>query len=559
MLKLLSITNFAVVHQVTVEFGDGLNLLTGETGSGKSIVVDALGLLVGGRASADIVRTGTSAAFVEGVFQVERNDAIRDLLAAAGIELEDGEIIVRREISDRSRSRAFVNDRLATIALLKAMRPFLVDIHGQGDQQTLLDPESHVDLLDEFGGLVEKRASVAAVYAKMAEVRQELRDLQVSDAERLRDLDVLQFQAEEIERAALVEGEEEKLNNEHMILVNAEKLIQLSAEAYDALYEGEVAILRALTQVERRVESLGRYDARFQPYIEAVQNSRYTLEDLAYFLRDYGQQIDFSPERLRVVEDRLAEIDRLKRKYGPSIAEILGNLEAMRGRLAQLEGSEEVMRDLSAALAAHKKAYIKAASQLGALRRSAARQLEERVTAELAELAMEDTIFQVAFADRASDDESAFRATGVDEVEFLVSTNVGEEPRPLARIASGGEISRLMLALKTVSAPPEIPRTLVFDEVDVGIGGRVAEAVGQRLARLSRGNQVICVTHQAQVARFADAHFSVRKSVVGDRTETEVARLDERGKVEELARMIGGADITETARRHARELLAQRP
>ena len=557
MLKLLSIANFAVVSEVTLEFSEGLNLLTGETGSGKSIVVDALALLGGGRASADIVRTGKASAFVEGAFQVEGNHELKKLLGEAGIDLPDGELIIRREISDKSRSRAFVNDRLATLNLLKAMRPFLVDIHGQGDQQSLLDPEAHIDLLDEFGGLLEKRSRVAVLYATLADVRQQLKALQRSEAERLRDLDILQFQVQEIERAALQEGEEEKLRNERSILANAEKLVQLSAEAYGTLYDDELAVLPALNHVERRIEALGRYDSRFQPYVEAIQNARYGLEDLAFFLRDYSQDIDFSAENLKSVEDRLAEIDRLQRKYGTTTAEVLRNLEGMRGRLGQLESSEDLIRELNARSSAIKAEYLKAASQLSSQRRTTARKLEQRVHGELKELAMADTSFHVRLH-RGGDEEDSFRATGLDKVEFLVSTNVGEEPRPLARIASGGEISRLMLALKTVSSPPEIPRTLVFDEVDVGIGGRVAEAVGHRLSQLGRLNQVICVTHQAQIARFADVHFSVRKSVVGERTETEVTRLDDRGKVEELARMIGGADITDLTRRHARELLAQR-
>jgi DNA repair protein RecN (Recombination protein N) len=553
MLKLLSISNFAVVSEVTIEFGDGLNLLTGETGSGKSIVVDALGLLLGARASGDIVRTGESAAFIEGVFDVERNTEVLRIAGDAGIDPGDGELIIRREISDRSRSRAFVNDRLATLSLLRDLRPYLVDIHGQGDQQTLLYPEAHIDLLDEFGGLASLRAEVEAAWSRFTAARRELASLQRSEAERLRSLDVLEFQVAEIEKAAVTVGEDETLEAEREILANAEKLLELSGESYGNLYENEQAVLPLLGQVQRRIEQLAQYDSRFKPYLETLQTSRYSLEDLAYFLRDYAEDADFSPERLKAVEDRLLELDRLKRKYGASLVEVQASLDDMRARLAELTGFEERSSSIQRVLEESRASYLSVARELSRARRKAGRRLEERVAAELSDLAMGDAVFLVRI--ESGSGEESFTQTGLDNVEFFISTNPGEEPRPLARIASGGEISRLMLALKTVSAPPEIPRTLVFDEVDVGIGGRVSDAVGQRLSRLSHANQILCVTHQAQIARFADQHFTVRKRPAGDRVETEVARLDRRGQIEELARMLGGADVTETARRHARELL----
>jgi DNA repair protein RecN (Recombination protein N) len=556
MLKLLNITNFAVVNEVTIEFGDGLNLLTGETGSGKSIVVDALGLLLGARASGDIIRTGASSAFIEAVFGIERNGEVVKRAIEAGIDVSDGELIIRREISDRARSRAFVNDRLATLALLKELRPFLVDIHGQGEQQTLLYPESHVELLDDFGGLGALRASVVECYADFSALRRELVSLHRSEAERLRSLDILEFQVAEIERAEVESGEDESLEFERGILVNAEKLVQLSAEGYGMLYEQEHAVLTLLGQVERRVEQLARYDTRFDQYSEVLKTAKYTLEDLAFFLRDYLQDADFSPERLKVVEDRLLELDRLKRKYGATLADVVAALADMRRRARELTSSEERAASINARLEQTKRAYLDVAHELSRARREAAGRLEAAVSLELAELAMAEAVFIVRIDSGGG--ENAFAPGGLDAVEFFVSTNPGEEPRPLAKIASGGETSRLMLALKTVSAPPEIPRTLVFDEVDVGIGGRVSDAVGQRLWGLSRGNQVLCVTHQPQIARFADMHFTVRKRLVGERVATEVLRLDRRGQVEELARMLGGADITETARRHARELLKSR-
>ncbi len=554
MLKLLAITNFAVVSEATIEFDDGLNLLTGETGSGKSIFVDALGLLLGARASAEIVRGGERSAFIQGVFGIDGNARVERLVVEAGIELGDGELIIRREVSDRARSRAYLNDQLVTLALLRDLRPYLVDIHGQGDQQTLLYPESHIEMLDEFGGLEPLASKVAERHRTYTELRRELAALHRSEAERLRSLDVLEFQVAEIERAALSPGEDEQLEQTRAILANAERLVQLSGEAYGALYDEAGAIAPALGQVERRIEQLARYDTRFDAYLEQVRTVKYTIEDLAYFLRDYLQDVDFTPERLKEVDDRLLEIDRLKRKYGATVDDVLTSLVEMRAQLDELSRSEERASSITDALSTSKAAFLEVALELSSARRAAADRLEARVMAELAELAMAETRFVVEI-ETLPDESEAYLSTGLDRVEFFVATNPGEEPRPLAKIASGGEISRLMLALKTVSSPPEIPRTLVFDEVDVGIGGRVSEAIGQRLWKLSRANQVLCVTHQAQIARFADAHFTVRKERVRDRAVTHVVKLDRRGQVEELARMIGGADVTESARRHARELL----
>jgi DNA repair protein RecN (Recombination protein N) len=556
MLRLLSIRNFAVISDASVEFGDGLNLLTGETGSGKSIIVDALGLLLGGRTSADVVRAGTSATHIEGVFAVDANREVQALLADAGVDVADGEIIIRREVSDKARSRAFVNDRLVTLSLLKSMRPFLVDIHGQGDQQNLLFPESHVDLLDEFGGHGSKRAEVSRRFDRFADLRREYERLRSSEAERLRGLDVLDFQVGEVERAALTAGEDEQLERERALLVNAEKLMQVSNEAYGLLYEAEPSILSLLGVVDRRVEVLARFDDRFSAYRESLASTKYALEDLVFFLRDYLQDVDFSSDRLKAIEERLVEIDRLKRKYGSTVADVLQVLDQMRERRNALVSSEARASVISADLSAAKERYLEAARELSEARHRVARELEFAVSSELVELAMESTLFSISLESDPTGE--TIGASGIDRVEFLVATNPGEESKPLARIASGGEVSRLMLALKTVSSPPEIPRTLVFDEVDVGIGGRVSEAIGVRLSNLSRSNQVLCVTHQAQIARFADAHFSVRKEVLRDRAEASIIRLDRRGQVEELARMIGGSEITETTRRHARELLRVR-
>jgi len=556
MLKLIRIRNFAVVTEASIELGPGLNLLTGETGSGKSIFVDALSLLLGARASADVIRSGADVATVQGIFDVEGNAAALELLASAGIETPDGELILRREINDKGRSRAFANDIVVTTTLLRELRPSLVDIHGQGDQQSLLDPSSHIELLDEFAELSDVRSDVEAAYRKWNQARVERDELARSASGRLQRADVLEFQISEIERAALRAGEDEELEREKQILVNSERITEAASEAYDGLFDAEGSVLELISQVDRRLDTLCRYDDRVLPHLEQLRNAKYTLDDLAHYLRDYLQAIDFSADRLRVVDERLAEIDRLRRKYGGTVAAVMAKLEDFENERRQIDDSTARAEANAQVIADSCTAFLKAARQLSGLRIKAADRLSKAVRGELSELAMEDSRFDVAIATAGEVEEDGFRSSGIDRVEFLVATNPGDEPRALSRIASGGETSRLMLSLKTVSAPPEIPRTLVFDEIDVGIGGRVAEAIGIRLARLSRVNQVLCVTHQAQIARFADVHVRARKDTMDDRAVTVIERLDARGQVEELARMIGGT--VETARRHAKELLKAR-
>lgn len=554
MLKSLNISNLAVVTQLQVEFSNGLNLLTGETGSGKSIIVDALGLLLGGRTSIEMIRSGEQKAYVEGVFQVSHHNDLFQAVETAGIETDNKELVIRREISSSGRSRAFINDQLTTIAFLRELRPYLVDIHGQNEQQTLLYPESHLDLLDLFAGLEKDCKEIKNKYRHWQSLEKELADLKRDEAERLRSLDILEFQSAEIEKASLEVGEDERLQNERRLLVNGEKLAASSGHCYDLLYESDSAILVQLASLGKKLDELASLDSRFDQYTEIVQTARYNLEDLAYFLRDYVDRISFSPERLKDVDDRLVEIDRLKRKYGGSIETIINLAEQMREKLLRLHSSDIQEQELVSNIAKAKDTYFQAARILSKRRREAAVRLDAAVMGELKHLAMERTQFKMGFLDNLAPEAQATER-GIDNVEMLVSTNVGEEFRPLVKIASGGEISRLMLALKSITAPTEYPRTLIFDEVDVGIGGRVAEAVGHRLKRLAANSQVLCVTHQAQIARFADMHYSVEKRVTSGRTEVNVEKLDKEGRVEELARMIGGLQITELTRKHASELL----
>jgi DNA repair protein RecN (Recombination protein N) len=551
MLRYLRISNLAVISDLEIEFEPGLNLLTGETGSGKSIIVDSLALLLGVRASPEVIRTGAERAFVEGIFRIGASQELVNLLAGAGVDWPGEEILIRREVQRGGPSRAFVNDRLVTVSFLRELRPFCVDIHGQGDHQTLLFPAAHLQLIDAFAGAVPLREELNRVFRQYRQKRQELDDLIKSEAERLRLIDVYQFQIAEIEKARLQMGEDDALLMERKRLQNAERLQRLSAEAYRLVYEDDHCMLSLASEVGRRLEQLREVDGQATAAVEQLGQAKVALEEVAFFLRDYADGIEFSPSRLQRVEERLAEIDRLKRKYGPTVAEVLANQSQMALEFERLGSFEWHRTGLEKELQDLEETYTMLARQLTEQRKAAARTLETVVMAEMRELAMERGQFVVAFHSR----EMVPAEHGVESVEFLISTNPGEDVKPLAHVASGGELSRLMLAIKSVAAEQSGSLTLVFDEIDVGIGGRVAEQVGLRLKRLAGSHQVFCVTHQPQIARFAHAHYRVQKRIDGEQAAVLVERLGQRGRIEELARMLAGAEITDVSRKHARELL----
>lgn len=564
MLTFLNISNIALIDELNVEFDRGLNLLTGETGSGKSIIVDALGVLIGGRFTADLLKAGRDRGFIEGLFSVARNRELEQLLGDAGIEAEsadDTEIIIRRELAANGRNKIFINNQLATQSLLRELQPFLVDIHGQGDQQTLFDATTHLELLDAFASVPALKDEVAACYKRWSSVKRELEAQGKEEAEKFQLIDILRFQIDELERARLVVGEDEQLEEERRRLNNVEKLTTLCAESFGLTYEESDSAITRIRQTARRVEELAGYESKFREYLEGLETSRAMLEDLAFSLRDFADKLEFSPARLEEIENRLAELSRLKRKYGGSTETALDHLARSQDRLRQIERSDEREAQLRAALAAARAAYVERARKLHHERVRSAKKFERAVERDLAEVAMEHARFQAQIAAppdselNPDDGAGSFTASGIDRVEFYFSANVGEAIRPLAKVASGGEASRLMLVLKTVAGATEFPRTIVFDEIDSGIGGRVSEAVGIKLKKLSETNQVFCVTHQPQIARFADSHLLVRKEAIAGRTEISVDTLDRRGRVEEIARMLTGAEITETARRHAREML----
>jgi DNA repair protein RecN (Recombination protein N) len=567
MLSLLKIKNIALIDELALEFGRGLNLLTGETGSGKSIIVDSLGALTGERVSSDLIKEGTNQAQIEGLFTIKANADLHEIFYESGIELEDADetdLIVRRELAASGRNRIFVNNQLITNNTLKKIGAFLVDIHGQGEQTTLFNPVNHLEILDEYAGLKSERAETSEKFRRMAQIRHEIENLRQDEAQKLQLIDILQFQVDEIGKANLQAGEDESLEEEKRRLNNVEKLSTLSDESYLMLYENEEAIVTTLEKVAKRITELAEYESSFRQYDESLRTAQAVLEDLAFAVRDFRGSLEFSPERLEEIENRLAEISRLKRKYGGTTQTVLAHFQESEERLRNIETAELREEELRKDLAKAREEYTKNASDLHAKREKAARKFEKEVETSLKSVALEKARFEVripAANEAELQSESAdksFTAKGFDRIEFYFSANVGESPKPLARVASGGEASRLMLILKTTAKSTDAEKAVVFDEIDVGIGGRVAESVGLKLKELAKRQQVLCVTHQPQVASLADQHFLVEKAMAKNRTQVRVKHLNETEKVEEIARMLAGEKITETARQHAKEMLKAR-
>ena len=542
MIRYLAIRNLAVIESVAVDFEHSFNILTGETGAGKSILVEAVGLLLGGRASADLVRTGEDIATVEAVFELP-----------AGAATDVSEVVVRREITAQGRSRAFISGALATAGALKDLSNRLVELHGQHEHQQLLDPEQHLPLLDSWARLDAARQEVGQTFARVRHLRDQLDRLRLDSRERAARLELVEFQLSELKKAALKTGEDEELTGLRQLLRSADAIQRLCAEGYAALYDSERSVLTGLAHVSKRVNELAALAPEFAPYLEQQEAIKAQLEDLAFSLRDFGDRIDASPGRLQQVEERLALLERLKRKHGPSLAEVIARRDALDAEHAALTGGDGTAATIDTALADASREFLHRARALSASRRAAADLFATALVRELADLAMEQTRFEVRITTR--EQESGWSEGGIDMGEFYLSPNPGEELRPLARIVSGGELSRVMLALKTLAAADQPGKTLIFDEVDAGIGGRVATVVGEKLRALGERFQVLCITHLPQIAAAGSSHYAIEKRVRGRRTVTSVTRLDEDGRVEELGRMIGGANAGDQARRSARELL----
>jgi DNA repair protein RecN (Recombination protein N) len=568
MLHEIHIQNYAVIEKLALEFRAGLNLLTGETGSGKSILVDALGLALGGRASTDVIRTGEERAVVTAVLRAEGAGTKAAPWAKwfdeVGLDGSD-EVILRREIHSNGKSRMLVNDQPVTVAAVRALAGTLVEIHGQSEHVQLLAREAQLDLLDQLADSAALLEKVGEFFARLRELDREVAELSQSEQDRLRKVDLLTFQVRELKQANLEIDEDVRLEEEKTILSNLEKIRAAAGSAYNLLYEDESSASSRVAAAGRSLEELARFDASFAAQLEPLAAARATLEDLALSMRDYLGKLDANPHRLDEVEDRLALLDRLKRKYGRTVEEILAYFQSAERQLQDLEHADERRAEAERERAKALADYRKAARQLSERRREAAQKMIKLVREELAQVGMEKTRFEIQF--ETLPDERA-TALGTDEVEFRISPNLGEEPRALEKIASGGELSRLMLALKTVVGRSRSKNgkekgrraapTFVFDEVDAGIGGRVAESVGQRLKRLARDTQVLCVTHLAQIACFADHHYFVEKTERGGRTLTSVKYLaGAEERTAELARMLSGSRITDAAMKHAQAMLQQ--
>ncbi len=558
MLSFLRIQNVALIRSLEAEFGPGLNLLTGETGSGKSIIVDSLGALTGERVSSDLIKEGEETATIEGLFTLSGSSELNNILDESGIGRENSnaiELIVRREISLAGKNRIFINNQLVTASLLKRIGPFLVDIHGQGEQTALFDPRSHLEMLDEFAATETLLERVSAAFQKLRAVRSELDALHRDEAEKLQLVDILKFQVNELRQASLKPGESEKLEKEKRRLNNVEKLSTLSDEAYSLLYEMDNAALAKVDQAIRKIEELGEFDSRFRELIEGMQTARAVLDDAAITVRDFRSHLECSPERIEEIEGRMAAITHVTRKFGGTIEAALEHLAESELRLSNIESAELRVKELTGELNAKKSDYIAVARSLSDRRIAAARKFEKAVESDLKTVALEKAKFNVMI-DNDANDESRFTTNGFDRVEFYFSANPGESPKPLAKVVSGGESSRLTLVLKTASHMHITGKTAVFDEIDAGIGGRVAEAVGERLKQLAEKQQVMCVTHQAQVASKADRHFVVEKTIDKRSTTVTIRVLNEPERIEEIARMLAGETITDAARENAREMLA---
>jgi DNA repair protein RecN (Recombination protein N) len=562
VLRELRLENYAVIDNMVVEFAPGLNLLTGETGAGKSILIDALALLLGEKASTEVIRHGAERAVVAAVFEAEGKNArtLSYLLEANGLDEAAGELIVRREIAAAGKGRVFVNNQPATLAVLRQLAPHLAAIHAQSESLVSFDAAARLELLDAFAGA--QLEPVETAFHKWKAVRERIAELERDEQDRLRLLDLWSFQQKEIDSAHPQPGEDEHLESEKRVLANAEKIYAAAMGAYDVLYESNASASASLRAAQRQIEELARFEPKFKELAAALDSARITVEDAGATLRDYAGVVQASPDRLADVEDRLAILDRLKRKYGPTLADAIAFHQEVSRKISEMQNKDEVLGELRKELAAAGQEYLAAAKALSRKRQEAARKLEKLVEHEVNELAMK-VRFRIEL--NASDEEGNWTSTGLDRAAYLIATNPGEPEKPLEEIASGGELSRVMLALKAcVEAGQSASRrrnlgmdqrTLVFDEIDTGIGGRAAEAVGRKLKELAGSSQVLCVTHLPQIACFADHHYLIQKSIAGGRTRTTVRRIRGSERTEEVARMLSGARLTEASRRNAEQML----
>jgi len=568
MLKSLTIKNYALIEELNVEFERGLNIITGETGAGKSIIIDALSLILGERADADAVRKGAEKAIVEGFFDVSGNQKLKTLLNQNEIDHSD-ELILRREVSIKGQSRSFINDSPATTALLKEVGDLLVDLHGQHEHQSLLRVETHIDLLDDYGRLESLVNEFNELYLKASKTLDELKELKAKEKQLMEKRSLYEFQIKEIDDVNPHTGEEDELENELRILENAERLFSSTERLYQVLYESENAIHDQLILVRNELESLSAIDKTFEEQKREAESAAAIIDEIAKFIQQYNSKIEFNPERLEEIRNRLGNIALLKKKYGGSLDAVLQYREKIGREFELANNFQTEISSLQKRFDSERKIASEAAQRLSIKRYDVAKKANKAVVQVLAELGIPNAIFETKISSiPASDKENAIikigkdylesTPKGMDFVEFYISTNIGEDPKPLVKVASGGEISRIMLALKMILAKSDRLPLLIFDEIDVGVSGRIAQAVGQSLKKLSQFHQVIAITHLPQIASLADVHFVVEKIENKKRAVTRMRKLSIEERVEEVAKLMSGEEITESGLESARELMGMK-
>ncbi len=554
MLTELNIRNFAIIDELKVTFDGGLNIISGETGAGKSIIIGAVGLLLGDRANADMIRSFEDAAVVEALFTIGEQDGLRKRICELGFG-DSEELIVRRVVSRSGKNRVYINGALASLASLAALGESLINICGQHEHQMILNAENHVDILDEFGGLLPLRSAYRESHDRYRLLKGRFHELQELRRKREEREDLLRFQIGEISEAGIRAGEDAALLEEKKVLANVQKLTDLAEAAYETLYGKGDSVLAEFRNAASSLKEIRRIDPSCKLSAEEMDELYYRIEEAAFVLRDYAKRLSCDPGRMEILEERLELLGRLKRKYGGTLDAVLAKKAEADEELRNIASVEEESERIAKAVAVEREGLREAARVLSERRHEAARVLSKTIEVEIRTLRMEHSRFEVLFREPSPGDE-AFTEKGVDDLEFYLSTNVGEELKPLRGIASGGELSRIMLALKRVLARTGSVGTIVFDEVDSGIGGATAQIVGQKLREVSRHHQVLCITHLPQIACFGDRHYRVAKRVAGERTNTSVAVLNDEERLEEIARMLGGVELTETARDHAREMIS---
>lgn len=562
MLLDLRIKNFVIIDSLTVNFTRGLNILSGETGAGKSILIDAISGVLGEKLSTDMIRTGFDRASLEASFDVSGMDELARILDEAGIDTDDDQLVLRREIFANGKGRCFANAMQIPVAKLKEISENLIDIHGQNEHQTIINIAKHRELLDSFGGLIPDVAKVREVHEKLYSIRNKINSFEIDEREKARRIEFNTFSIKEIETAGLKPGEEEELRGESNLLANAEKIFKEVNESAD-LITGETGVIRNLKKAEANLSKISDIDPDIASMLDKIREALYSLEDSSSELRDYRNSIDFSPERINQVEERLNLIQGLKKKYGDSVQEILLYAEKAKTELEAINSSDEEMEQLRI----EEKKTVKEAKELALAlsdkRKAAALKLEGLVIKELKDLGMGGTVFKISIKRETSPDgdiesennKYILYPHGIDRIEFLLSANEGEDLRQLRKVASGGEMSRIMLALKNVIQSADIVETLIFDEVDTGISGKTAEIVGRKLKNLSKDRQVLLITHLPQIAAMSDTHFLVQKGKSEGRVTTLVKSLSDKEKIREVARMLAGEEITELSMKHAEEMI----